>query len=102
MVDVDRNGVSIKTFYTRADVDRMWAELSGTVIFSVDEAPGSSFFSPLTCVSFARHATGVPSRALLPDGLYRDLLRVKAEKVHDGRRRRTERNTAATQPADQG
>lgn len=33
----------------------------------------SQFFRPMSCVSLTKHVLGVRSRALLPDGLFRDL-----------------------------
>lgn len=53
------------------------------------------FFRPMTCVSFAKHMLGIPSRALRPDALFRDVLRIPgAETInasgHDQREQRTE------------
>lgn len=101
LVDVDRHAVTIRSLYKRSDVDQMWSELSGTVIVHVPEGDGRAFFSPLSCVSFAKHAAGIRSRALLPDGLFRDLCRNNAEIVHDGRRQASG-IAAAAQPAPQG
>ena len=45
----------------------------------------SYFFRPMTCVTITKHAFGIESRALFPDGLLADLRMSKHAEVLNGR-----------------
>lgn len=77
-LDLHRKGVSISTIYKYDEVNDYLSFLLThyTVVRfgPVDELKGA-FLRPMTCVQFVKHALGVRSSALRPDGLLTTLLR---------------------------
>lgn len=49
--------------------------LNTTIVKVRGEPRKSSYMRPMTCVNFVKHVIGLPSRALLPDALFHDLVR---------------------------
>lgn len=99
-IDVDRTGINVVPFWRAEDVaDRLSNLTAHCEILSYDGGGARCFGATMTCVTFARHYTGVPSRALLPDGLMRDLLRNGAEVIHGRRRDATRDERAEAEPA---
>lgn len=75
-LDVGRDGVEVNTIYAHDEVNGYLSFLLEYMVLvkvgHVDR-PGKQFFRPMTCVSFVKHALGLRSGALLPDGLFRSL-----------------------------
>ena len=77
-LDLQKSKVDVRAFYTFEDTNDYLSYLLAhfTVLKFGPALPKShSFFAPMTCVSFAKHVLGVRSSALLPDGLFRILIR---------------------------
>lgn len=77
-VDLGRHGVQTEIFHTYDDVTEFLSYMLHyhTVVRApVCSAPRFHFARPLTCVAMVKHTIGLPSRALLPDGLFRTLTR---------------------------
>ena len=86
LIEVARGGVEITPVWRAGELDDVLSTLSREcTIVRFERRQMPAFLSPLTCVSFARHYSGVPSRALFPDGLLRDLLRNGAEVIHEAK-----------------
>lgn len=86
-VSVEHDGVRFKAMHRAEEVDEyltLCCAYATVVRIFTEENPRPAFFRPMTCVSFVRHAFGIRSRALFPDGLLRDCLRTGiAEVVND-------------------
>lgn len=77
-LDLHRQGVSVATVYRYDEVNDYLSFLLAhyTVVrFGAVEQMRSSFFRPMTCVSFVKHTLGIHSSALRPDALFKILLR---------------------------
>lgn len=84
LIDVGLARAEVQTFWRKADIEDQLSRLTQScLIVKYEGGPRRGFLLPLTCVSFARHYSGVPSRALFPDALLRDLLRNGAEVIHE-------------------
>jgi hypothetical protein len=76
-LDLQRHGVHVATLYRHDEVNAYLSLLlhNYTVVrFGPSLAPSSTYFRPLTCVSFVKHVLGVRSGALRPDSLIRSLV----------------------------
>ena len=77
-LDLGRSGVDVRTFYTHEDVQGYLSYLTAHhVVLRFGEAlgDGNQFLLPMNCVQFVKHTLGVRSRALLPDQLFKILIR---------------------------
>ena len=77
-LDLGRHGVETSIFHSYDDVTEFLSYMCHyhtLVRAPVFERPGFHFLRPMTCVALAKHTLGLPSRALLPDGLFRSLTR---------------------------
>lgn len=79
-IDLGRGGASICPIYHYQEIeDYLSYMLHHYTVLRVPDAPrkpsASRFLLPMSCVSLATHILGLPNRALLPDGLYRNLLK---------------------------
>ena len=85
-IDVGREGADVVPFHSHDEVNDRLSVLTESCVLveyaGVDRF-GSGYLSRLSCVSFAIHYSGIRSRALLPGGLMRDLLRNGAKVIHD-------------------
>ena len=75
--NIDHQEFTIEPFYTTGEEGRGFSDiLDKCTLVQWERRPtGSGYFWPMTCVSLARQYSGVPSRALFPDGLLRDVIR---------------------------
>lgn len=77
-LDLQRNEVDVRAFFTHDDTsDYISYMLTHFTVLKFGYAlpVSKTFFQPMTCVSFVKHVLGVNSCALLPDSLFRILLR---------------------------
>ncbi len=86
-LDLSRKNFDMRTFYAHDQVnDYLSFMLHYYTVLKFGEAKpvSNSFFAPMTCVSFVKHALGIKSRALRPDALYRILIdKYDAEIMND-------------------
>lgn len=77
-LDLGRGGVSAAAFFAHDEVQDYLSYLLayyGVLKFGPSRGGMGAYGRPMTCVSFVKHVLGVRSGALLPDGLWRDLVR---------------------------
>lgn len=76
-LDLNRTGLSISPIYHYQEVDDFLTYILAyyTVVRFGPAQVRPHFLAPMSCVSFVKHALGVRSGALLPDGLFRSLTR---------------------------
>ena len=79
-LDLRKDKTDIRLMFTKADTEDYLSFLlthSTLLKFgpSIEAMKFKSYFRPMTCVGFICHTLGVSSRALRPDGLFRDLVR---------------------------
>lgn len=74
--DLQQQGLCFQMVHKHDEVQAFLSHLfDNAFIVRVPVSVNPCFLAPMTCVSFVKHALGIRSRALLPDGLLRDLLR---------------------------
>lgn len=86
-LDLYREAVDVVPFFTHDEAnDRLsYALTHFTVLkFGTAKPKSRAFFRPLTCVSFVKQVLGVRSCALLPDGLFRSLIRDYGAEIVNG------------------
>jgi hypothetical protein len=77
-LDLGREAVTVKPMFLHDEtVDYLSTLLTYYTLlrFGPAKNQASSFFMPMTCVSFVKHTLGIRSRALLPDQLFHSLIR---------------------------
>lgn len=73
-IDIERRGVQIEVHYAHEQVqDFLSRVLHYALVVKLPQRVRSHFLEPMTCVSFIKHAFGIRSCALFPDGLLRTL-----------------------------
>lgn len=73
-IDVEHRGMSVHVHFTKDEVDDFLSRVfTYALVVRYPVRLRSHFFRPLTCVSFVKHAFGIRSCALSPDGLLRTL-----------------------------
>jgi len=104
-VDVQRAGVNVAMIYRHDEVEDYLTYLLSNfrvVRFGPSQVGSRSFFTPMTCVSFAKHVLGVRSSALRPTPFMRDLLDKYDAKVINGTVKSVNGNGSAETTADKG
>lgn len=76
-LDLNRTGVSVSPIYHYQEVNDYLSYLAAyyTLVKWGPAEVAPHFLAPMNCVSFVKHALGVRSGALLPDGLFQILTR---------------------------
>lgn len=104
-LDLNNHEFDLRSFYAHDECEDYLSFMLThyTVLkLGVTQSRSFNFFQPMTCVSFVKHVLGVNSCALLPDTLFRILIKKHgAEIVNEGpKHQRNER--AAANPIEGG
>lgn len=81
-IDVERRGVQVEVIYTHdATQEFLSRVLTHALVVKLPQRLCSHFLRPMTCVSFIKHAFGIRSRALFPDGLLASLRAMESVEI---------------------